>query len=117
MYDLEQRTFLFSSNLISICNKLPSNIITNPLVSQVVRSGTSIGANYCEANGSISKKDFRYKIFICKKESKETVYWLKLLLTIYVYSKDLQSLLDEADQLARIFNKISLSTPPEVSKF
>jgi len=58
---------------------LEKNIINNPLISQIVRSATSIGANYHEANGASSGKDFKNKIYICKKEAKETKYWLQII--------------------------------------
>ncbi|MBI3558844.1 four helix bundle protein [Candidatus Gottesmanbacteria bacterium] len=78
-YDLEERTAKFSERLISFFKKIPKNTVTLPLIDQGLRSGTSIGANYREANGASSKKDFQNKIFICKKEPKETVYWLRLI--------------------------------------
>ena len=64
---------IFAENIINLCKKAQKNAITLPIISQLIRSGTSIGANYCEANGASSRKDFKNKIFICKKESKETV--------------------------------------------
>ena len=70
-YDLESRTSQFSKNLIMICRKCTQDIITSPIINQLIRSGTSIGANYFEANGASSKKDFKNKIFICKKECRE----------------------------------------------
>ncbi|MCL4390182.1 four helix bundle protein, partial [Patescibacteria group bacterium] len=78
-YDLEERTARFSEKLIEFLKRILKNSITIPLVDQAVRSGTSIGANYREANGASSKKDFQNKIFISKKEAKETVYWLRLI--------------------------------------
>src|SRR6266576_3773117 len=78
-YDLEERTALFAENVVVLCKKVTKNEVLTPLVSQLVRSGTSIGANYCEANGASSRKDFKNKIHICKKESKETKYWLRIL--------------------------------------
>jgi len=78
-YDLEDRTARFAESIIDLCKKWPKNAITLPLIDQLIRAGTSIGANYCEANGASSKKDFKNKIFICKKESKESQYWLRLL--------------------------------------
>jgi four helix bundle protein len=71
-YDLEDRTAKFGENIIELCKEIPRNDINSPLVRQIVRSGTSVGANYLEANGASSKKDFRNKLFICKKESQET---------------------------------------------
>ncbi|MDH4329998.1 MAG: four helix bundle protein [Candidatus Moranbacteria bacterium] len=68
-YDLEERTAVFGEDVIILCKKISKNEITKPLISQIIRSATSVGANYLEANGASSKKDFRNKIFICKKES------------------------------------------------
>ena len=78
-YDLEVRTLNFSTELVIFCKSCPKDAITLPLVNQLIRSGTSIGANYREANGGSSKRDFQNKIFICKKEAKETLYWLELI--------------------------------------
>jgi len=78
-YDLEERTAIFGEKIVELSKKTPKNIVTAPIISQLIRSGTSIGANYAEANGASSKKDFKNKIHICKKESKETQYWLRLL--------------------------------------
>ncbi len=72
-FDLEERTLRFSENLIDLCRKLSQNTVTKPIISQVIRSGTSMGANYCEANESNSKKDFINKIAIAKKVRKEKV--------------------------------------------
>lgn len=71
-YNLEERTAKFGEKTIDFVKTLKQNPINSPLISQIVRSATSIGANYCEANNASSKKDFRNKIFICKKESSET---------------------------------------------
>ncbi len=77
-------------------------------IDQVLRSWTSIGANYYEANWASSKKYFRNKIYICKKEAKETVYWLELLLSISQYPlSNLKKLLDESKEIMCIFNKIA----------
>ena len=93
--------------LSSIAKKIKSGTITTPLISQLIRSGTSIGANYLEANGSNSKKDFRNKIFICKKESQETRHWLRMLKTANNgLDEDISKLLRESNELSMIFNKI-----------
>jgi len=68
------RTGKFGEDIIDFCNTLLSTPINRPLISQIVRSGTSVGANYCEADCAESKKDFQHKIAICKKESKETMH-------------------------------------------
>lgn len=71
-YDLEERTALFGENIIGLAKSLQKNVVNLELIKQIVRSGTSVGANYMEADGAESKKDFRHKIAICRKEVKET---------------------------------------------
>ena len=112
-YDLEERTLKFSSALIIFCKSCPKDIITIPLINQLIRSGTSIGANYREANGGSSKKDFQNKIFICKKESKETLYWLELIgssINDEKLKEDCRNLWQEAKELILIFGTIAYST-------
>jgi len=109
-YNLETRTMKFSEDIIIFVNKLPKSNINNPLINQLVRSATSIGANYCEANGASSKKDFKNKIYICKKEAKETKYWLQLVSkTISEYKEQGGKLWQEAQELTLIFSKIILT--------
>jgi four helix bundle protein len=67
-YDLEERTAKFAEAITQFAKKIPENSITKPLITQLVKSGTSIGANYCEADDAESKKDFKHKIGICKKK-------------------------------------------------
>ncbi|MDD3678910.1 MAG: four helix bundle protein [Patescibacteria group bacterium] len=110
-YDLEERTINFSLEVINLCKKIESNTINNPLVSQLVRSATSVGANYQEANGASSKKDFLNKIYLCKKEAKESAYWLRILRNSTPPLTDgLLKIEDEAQQLVLIFGKIAYST-------
>ena len=107
-YDLEERTAVFGERIIKFCKVTPKNAITLPLIGQLVRSGTSIGANYCEANGASSKKDFRNKIFICKKEAKETMHWLRMIESAdETFLKELKALQQEAKELTFIFSKIA----------
>ena len=82
IYNLSERTLNFSNNIIQLCKNLPKNNINNPHVSQIVRSATSIGANYCEANDSLGKKDFIMRLRIARKEAKETSYWLEIILKL-----------------------------------
>lgn len=113
VYDLEERTTMLSENLIQLCKALEKNVVTVPLISQLVRSGTSIGANYSEANGASSKKDFINKIYLCKKEAKETLYWLRLLgkSTSQEQTKEkCRTLWKEAHEFVLIFSKITSST-------
>lgn len=110
-YDLEERTTKFAENIIDLCKRAPKNVVTVPIISQLVRAGTSIGANYHEANGASSKKDFKNKIFICKKESKETKYWLRLLLQACdELSAVCKELSKEAQEFVLIFSKIAQNT-------
>ena len=67
-YDLEERTAKFGENIIIFCRGIKQDVITKPIINQIIRSCTSVGANYCEANGASSKKDFKNKIYICKKD-------------------------------------------------
>ncbi len=106
-FDLEERTAKFVENIIEFCMTLKQDAISKPLISQIVRSGTSIGANYMEANGASSLKDFKNKIFICKKEAGETKFWLRML-TKYFPNKreEIRKLWLECQELTKIFQKI-----------
>lgn len=106
-YDLEERLVSFSEKIITLCKKTPIDIVTNPIISQLIRSGTSIGANYSEANGASSKLDFKNKIYICKKESIETKYWLRLLSKASpTVANDCRLLWKECHECTLIFSKI-----------
>jgi len=110
-YDLEERTALFGEGVIDLCKKVPLTPASSPLISQLIRASTSIGANYCEANGASSKKDFTNKIFICKKEAKETKFWLRMLAHAELNVKDeCRVLWLEAQELTLIFSKIGKSS-------
>lgn len=107
-YNLEKRTKDFSKEIIKFSIKLIKIKINENIISQLLRSATSVGANYCEANGASSKKDFKNKIFICRKEIQETKYWLELLATANPEEKEkLRKFWKEAHELTLIFNKIS----------
>ena len=109
-YDLEERTAKFGENIIKFCKKLIQNTITKPIISQLIRSGTSVGANYMEANGASSKRDFRNKIYICKKETQECKHWLRMIVTALPDKKEESKfLLNEAQELTLIFQKITNS--------
>ena len=106
-YDLEERTTRFSANIIQFCKIIKQDVISKPIISQLVRSATSIGANYMEANGASSKKDFKNKIHTCKKESQETMYWIKIVVEYDPSKKDSARILyKEAQELTFIFGKI-----------
>lgn len=106
-YDLGERTFKFSREVISLCSRIPKSRINDPVVSQLVRSGTSIGANYAEADAANSKKDFINKIAISKKEVNETKYWIRVLADMLPEEKDLlRKLFREVQELNLIFSAI-----------
>ncbi len=108
VYDLEKRTIKFSEEIIVFLRDIKRDNITLPLISQLVRSATSVGANYFEANGASSKKDFRNKIYICKKESKESAYWIQLIAKANPDKEDeCRKLWKEAHELNLIFSKIA----------
>lgn len=109
-YNLEERTAKFGESVIDFCKSVKLDIVIGPLISQLVRSGTSVGANYMEANAASSKKDFQNKIFICKKESQETKHWFRMIANCLPERKnEVRQLWQEAQELTLIFQKITSS--------
>jgi four helix bundle protein len=112
-YDLEERTAVFAESIRDYCFKLPKNIANSQYIPQLIRAGSSPGANYIEANESLGTKDFKMKIKICRKEAKETSYWLRLI----TIGEDLslegerQTLRQEAKELVLIFTAILKNSP------
>jgi four helix bundle protein len=105
--DLLERTAIFGENIIEFCMKLEKNNISTIIIKQLVRSGTSVGANYYEANSACSRKDFSNKIFLCKKEAEETKYWLRMLAKCLVnYDDQINEIANETQALVMIFQKI-----------
>lgn len=106
-YDLEKRTFDFAQKCRYFVKKLPSTIILRSDCDQLVRSSGSVGANYIEANESLGKKDFSMKIKICRKEAKESSYWLELIETENSELEKIKILLiQESIELVKIFSSI-----------
>jgi four helix bundle protein len=106
-YDLIERTTKFAKNIIIFANKIPKSIVNNPIISQLVRAGTSVGANYREADDAESRTDFRHKIAICKKEARETKYWLEMVgEAAPSLNEKTKPLAAEAKELNLIFNAI-----------
>lgn len=106
-WDLEERTARFGENIIKFCRKIPRDSVTLPLINQLVKAGTSVGANYCEADDAESKQDFKHKIGICKKEARESKHFLRMI-TIAVpgITEDARLLWQEAKELNLILNSI-----------
>jgi len=109
-YDLEERTARFGEQTISFCRSIRSDKLADPILNQLIRAGTSVGANYMEANGAVSRKDFQNKIFICKKEVQETKHWLRMAKSFMPEKAEVIDLLwKEAQELTLIFQKIGSS--------
>lgn len=115
--DLEQRTLKFALSVIQFVNGLPRTTTGNSLGKQLLRSGTSIGANYREANRAESKADFIHKIAIIEKEAAETQYWLELLLGCGTGDPEKVKLLrQEASELLAIFTSIGKTSRQKYKK-
>jgi four helix bundle protein len=108
IYDLEERTFLFAKNVRTFIKKLPLTIANTEDGKQVIRSSVSVGANYIEANESLSKKDFLMRVKISRKEAKESAYFLRLIYETNAseYEMEGRKLNNEATQLKKIFSAI-----------
>lgn len=106
-YDLEERTFKFAKDIRIFVKQLPKTIGNIEDGKQLIRSSGSMGANYIEANEALSKKDFLMRIKICRKESKESRYWLRLLDISQTIIKEWERLLNEANELLKIFCSIA----------
>lgn len=78
-YDLEERTAVFGESIVKFSKKIPRIPGNNRLIDQIVGASTSVGANYIEATESVSKKDFKFSISRCKKEAKETRFFLRMV--------------------------------------
>jgi len=106
-YDLEERTALFGEEIIEFVSGLHGSSINRSLISQLIRAGTSIGANYMEADAAESKKDFQHKIALCKKEAKEVLHWLRMIAKANKDRKDeVKKLWKESHELVLIFSAI-----------
>jgi len=114
-YDLEERTAQFGEKIIKLAKKIPKTAENFPIINQLVRAGTSIGSNYCEATEAESKKDFSHKISISKKESKETKYWLRIVAVSEPQLKEeAKEFWREAHELNLIFGKIKRSSDKKI---
>ncbi|MEK7142974.1 MAG: four helix bundle protein [Patescibacteria group bacterium] len=106
-YDLEERTFKFAQDIIRYVRGLPKTVSNIEIGKQLIRSGCSVGANYIEANESLGKKDFFMRIRICKKEAKESRYWLKLSEPNVSQLKEKGRLIQETNELMKIYGSIA----------
>ena len=110
-YDLEERTARFGEAVIRFARTVPLDSVTRPLIDQLVRAGTSVGANYAEADDAQSKADFRHKVAIAKKEARETKHWLRMIVAAVPETRDLVTpIWREARELHLIFATIRNTT-------
>jgi four helix bundle protein len=106
-YDLEERSAQLGESIIKLCNKIPKSSVTSPLITQLVKCGTSVGANYCEADDAESPQDFKHKIGICKKEAREVKHFLRMInAAVPEFGIELRKLYRESKELHLIFNAI-----------
>lgn len=106
-FDLEERTALFGEAVIQFARKIPKDPVTQRLISQLVGAGTSVGANYCEADDAVSKKEFKQKIGYCKKEARESKFFLRMVVNaVPALREEAKPLWQEAKELHLIFAKI-----------
>lgn len=103
--DLRERTMIFSKSVVAFCNSMSSQTQLRPLLGQLIRSATSIGANFVEAKDSVSRKDFRNKVLISKKEAAETNYWLSIL-EDYAPKGQIKALQKECREITLILQSI-----------
>ena len=107
IYDLEERTAVFGESIIDFAKKVPHGPLTNRLIDQLVGAGTSVGANYCEADDAVSKKEFRLRIGTCKKEARESKFFIRMIVrAIPELREHAKPLWQEAKELHLIFAKI-----------
>jgi four helix bundle protein len=109
---LLDRTFYFGVNTLRFLKRLPDDYIDRIPEGQVARSSTSIGSNYEEAQGAVSKRDFINKVGICYKESRESVYWLKILNELHEekHTDEFPKFIKEAEEIRNIFAAIKKSS-------
>ena len=110
-FDLEERTARFGEAVIAFAKKVPVNEVTRALISQLVRSASSVGANYAEADDCDSRKDFRFKIGLCRREARETKHWIRMIVAAELQLRDEARVIwQEAKELNLIFGAIRRRT-------
>jgi four helix bundle protein len=118
IYNLEERTAAFAEDVAVFCNQLPQTLSNQEHCRQVIRSSGSIASNYIEANEALSKKDFIYRTKICRKESKETALWLRIMQKTNgsQFGEQIKIFYKEAVELKKIFSSIIIKSDKQVFK-
>ena len=109
VYDLEERSFQFAKSVSCFCKKIIKNSSNIVYINQLIRSSSSVGANYIEANESLGKKDFKMRIKISRKEAKEAAYWLRLIIETNdgkINKEEALKFYNEAIELKKIFSSM-----------
>jgi four helix bundle protein len=111
VFDLEERTARFGEAVIQFLKTLPQGPLTNRLIAQLVGAATSVGANYCEADDSVSKRDFKHRIGTCRKEARESKHFLRMIASAVPENREeARRLWREAHELNLIFSAIFKNT-------
>jgi four helix bundle protein len=110
VYDLEDRTLELAKRISRLCRFLSKDIVNTEYIKQIIRSGSSVGANYREANEALGKKDFLFRLKISRKECKETIYWVELIIESNQHLEErIKPLLSECIEIRNILSKIILN--------
>ena len=116
-FDLEERTAVFGEEIIQFCKKIPTGPRTNRLIDQLTGCGTSVGGNYCEADDAVSKKEFAHIIGTCRKEARESVFFIRMIAKACPELRnEARMLWREANELHLIFSKIRRTTLQNLKK-
>jgi four helix bundle protein len=105
-FEIRERTFQFAVRVTELVRKMPRTLDAVEIGCQLLRSGTSVGANVEEAHGAESQRDFVHKMSIARKEARESRYWLRLIQASIIDSEETQALMQESDELVRILSAI-----------
>ena len=106
IYDIRERLLMFSKRVLEICKMIPITPEGNKIRSQLGSSGMSIGANFEEADGALTRKDFVNKVGIARKEAKETKYWLKVIGGVYVSNEKIYRDIRESEEIINILSSM-----------
>ena len=109
-YDLKERLLQFARNILLVCKKLPKMPECDGIRRQLARAGTSIGANFEESDGALTKKDFVNKVGIARKEAKETMFWLRKISDLYVARSEIVSDIKESEEIISILSTILIKS-------
>jgi four helix bundle protein len=106
-FDLEERSARFGEAMIDLLRPIKRSALTDPLISQLARAASSVGANYCEADDSCTRKEFRHRIGVCRREARESKHWLRMIArAVPEKAEECRPLWQEAKELNLIFSKI-----------